>query len=330
MINILILSLLSTFFEEKSYSKMKQIWDSLTYYQKWFILSLMIVILLLLIVFTVWKWNFDITLISIILTIIYLSTSLLYYYFLTNAINKSDRSTMSLLSVLIIPMLLITDILLWYNVNMYHIIGVIFMLIIIIYSSWNGSINTKWIFWIIWLQLILTIWVTIYKYMITYYSSVEAISIIDAFITMVFFLWVIVIKLWFNWVKQCFEYNNIKIWINSSIWEIIALFSYLFWPASIVTAIRQIFRMFWWIVFGKYLFNEENFWKKIWNLAVLSIGVVIMNLQAFTVHANFLSNINLSLFKWDIHWYRTHLEETIYIDDFSSNFKFSSLPYYIE
>ena len=328
MINIFIISLVWTFLSESSTSKLKQVWENLTFYQKWFILNIIKIIFLILVLLSIWKWEFDFNVISITLLILYSLLWILFTYFAINAINKADRSTNSLFSVIILPILLFWDIMIWYDINMYHIIWVIFIVSVLILSSYKWSISTKWLSYVIWAQIVASMWITIYKFMITNYSSVEAISIIDSFLMLSIFFFIIIYNIWFNWVKDCLKINSLKIWFLSAIWQTLWLFAYLFWPASIVTAIKRMLQMFWWVMFWHFVFKEENFWKKIWNLAVLSIWIIIMNFQAINVNANFILNINLSLFKWDISWYKTHIEQTIDIDNFSNNIKHSNLPYY--
>lgn len=319
MINLLMLSALWTFFWESSSSKMKKIWEDLSFYQKWLIIEGVKIIFFIFLLYSIGSWSLELNLLSTILIALYIISCFLSIYFAMNAINIADRSTNSLFSVLVLPMLLFADILLWYEITTYHIIGVIFIVLILFFSSYNWSISTKWIYYVLWTQITAAFGITIYKYLITHYVSVEAIILVVSIFMVITFSIITIYNLWIKWLTVCFKYNNLQIWFLTSIWQTLWLFAYLFWPASIVTAIRRIFQMFWWVVFGKLLFHEENFWKKIWNLAVLSIGILIMNFQSFTVNANFLTDINLSLFKWDISWYKVHTEQIIDIENFSKN-----------
>ncbi len=321
MINLIILSWLWTFLSENASSRMKKIWEKLTFYQKWFILTLCKIFFTIFLLLTVWTWTLTLNNLSFLLIVLYSLLWILFTYFAMNAINKADRSTNSLFSVLVLPLLLISDILLWYNINIYHIIWVLFIVLILVLSTWKWPISTKWIKYIIWAQIVASIWITVYKYLITHFVSVETILLIDSLIMMSIFVSITIYKLWILWIRESLYFKNIKFWIFSGLWQTIWLFAYMFWPASIVTAIKRILQMSWWVVFWRFVFNEVNFWKKIANLWVLSIWVLIMNFQSISAHTSFLTDINTSLFRWDVNAYKQHLEQTFDVENFSENIK---------
>ncbi|HBA45016.1 TPA: hypothetical protein DCZ31_03465 [Patescibacteria group bacterium] len=80
----------------------------------------MIISLLILSFTRNFKFIFDIRLVFLFLVLII--SSILFNIFVIKAIENADRSTNGLLSILAIPLLLVSDIFLKYDITTYHII----------------------------------------------------------------------------------------------------------------------------------------------------------------------------------------------------------------
>ena len=86
---------------------------------------------------------------------------------------------------------------------------------------------------------------------------------------------------------------------------------FMFWPASVITALKRMLSMFWWVVMWKIYFHEERFFQKMTSVWIISFGVVIMNLPIIITNKELLTSVNTALLiKWDIKWYNQALKKS--------------------
>lgn len=310
MFESLILNWIWTFFGEKSSVEIKKIWNELKLIEKIHIANLfqIIISICILLITRNMKFNFDYMFLLIMAVIII--WNICFSYFVMHAIEKADRSTNWLFSVLAIPLLLVSDLLLRYNITPYHIIWIIFIITTLIFVSYKWSINLTWVKYTIATQIFSFVNIMVFKIAITKYASTEIMNILTSLIMLILsFSYIIFNKNSKQTLKNIYQTKYIKFgiywwlgWAFNSMW-------YIFGPASIITALKRILSMFWWVVMWKIYFHEEKFYQKLSSVAIISLWVVIMNLPTLISNKAMLTSVNSALLiKWDIKWYKQSLK----------------------
>lgn len=193
------------------------------------------------------------------------------------AIIKSDRSTSSFFRMATIPLLLIVDIILGYNLSNYQMVGMILLIITIVSIFINDGISKKGIGYVLFTAVVAVATLTLYKYNISRYNSVEAEQMIVLIALLVYFL--------FNALRikdQPFAYLKKRTYllqsIGSGVGTVLDSFAYLFAPASVITAAKRSGNILWTISSGYLFFREKGLHVKIAYFAVLIIGLILLAL----------------------------------------------------
>ncbi|MDD2565356.1 MAG: hypothetical protein PHZ26_00635 [Candidatus Gracilibacteria bacterium] len=310
MFESLILNGIGTFFGEKSAIEIKKIGNELKLIEKIHISNLfqIIISICILLITGNMRFNFDNTFLMIIIAMIIGSIG--FNYFVMQAIEKADRSTNGLFSVLSIPLLLVSDLFLNYGITTYHIIGIIFIITTLVFISFRGSINLTGVKYTIATQIFAFINIMLFKIAITKYASVELLNILISSIMFIFSLSFILIKSnSINNIKKIYKVKYIKFGIFGGLGGAFNSMGYVFGPASIITALKRILSMFWGVVMGKIYFHEEKFYQKLSSVAIIGLGVVIMNLPVLISNKVMLASVNSALLiKGDIKGYKQVLK----------------------
>jgi len=321
MFEALILNWIGTLFWEKSAIEIKSIWNTLKVHEKIHISNMfqMIISLLILSFTRNFKFVFDLRLVFLFLVLII--SSILFNIFVIKAIEKADRSTNGLLSILAIPLLLVSDIFLKYDITTYHIIWIIFIVTTLLTISLKWTINLKWAQFTLLTQVFAFINIMIFKFIITNYASTEILNIIMSFVLYIWSFALIFKKSdRFEVLSKVYDRKYIKFWVFWWLgWAFNSMW-FMFGPASVITALKRILSMFWWVVMWKIYFHEERFFQKMASVWVIAMWVVIMNFPIIVTNKALLTSVNTALLiKWDVKWYSQALKESNI--DLSKNFR---------
>lgn len=192
------------------------------------------------------------------------------------ALVRADRSTYSFIRTATIPLLFAVDILLGYAVGFGQAVGVliIFAAIFLFLMSRGvrhaGAVLTG----ITAVNAVATL--SLYKYNITHYNSVEAEQGIITLILIAYFGWFVFARARenpFQLLKKPFiAFQSLS---NGGA-SILEGFSYAFAPASLILAAERSSSIFWAIVSGNMYFHERAVVKKILFAFVLAVGFWLM------------------------------------------------------
>lgn len=319
IIQAIILILAGTFFSELGAVKMKKLWAQISPFQKGLILTFFQTLTTLLLLLFTQNRVFEVTVLSIAFTIFLIIWGYLFKVFMIKAIETADRSTNSIFSILAIPLILIGDLVIWYDVNIYQIIWVLFITVVLLITSFSWTISLKWVKYVLIANIVWFLNVTFLKYNITHFTSVESLIFTISIFTFLVFFFDILFREWIRPIINCIDKNYVIFGVFAGINGILVNFAYLFGPASIINAIKKVWLMLWWVIFGKLIFKEINFIRKFSSVSVLGFWVFIMNFQAFAGNIEFLTSINTKLLQWDISWYKKDLNKNIDKEKFSKN-----------
>jgi len=216
---------------------------------------------------------------SIPLLWIRLILEILQSYFTIIAIKHCDRSTFSFIRILTIPLLVIVDIILWYQFTTYSLIWIwIILFSFLVFNIKLKTINFTWWYFVLFTSVNAVFTLSLFKYSISYYwNSLE----IDQFIML---LWIFIFFIIYNYKKhkscalkliveeKIFLLQWLTIWILS----LLIGYSYLYLNASEARAITRAWEMFWATIAWTLFFKEKNIIKKLFFALCIIIWLIIM------------------------------------------------------
>lgn len=204
---------------------------------------------------------------------------ILQSYFTVLAIQKADRSTFSILRILTIPLLIISDIVMGYHLTTGSLVG---MCIIFMSFFWfnfqKNTLNfTAWKY-VLFTAINAVFTITLYKYSLTHYgNSVEidqGIMLLGSFVFFLIYNYThhksCALRL--IWQEKHFMILGITIGISS----LILSYSYVYLNSSEATMIKRAGEMFWSILSGYVFFWESHFNRKFILAICIIVGLFIM------------------------------------------------------
>ena len=233
-------------------------------------------ILFLLVIIALVKSSFVFDSRSIPVFVIYIILEILQVYFSLHATIEADRSTCGFLMILTIPLLLVVDFFLGYKIGIMSMIGMSVIIIGLIVLLINHGLNKKGVGYVLFTAINSVATISIYKYCITNYNSVEAQSIIT-FIFILIFLYIM--SIWkYKENPLRFLYKR-KLFVESfprGVSGVFVSFAYLYAPASIITSGKRGFSILWSIISGNRYFHEKHLMIKIISFTLIFIGLVML------------------------------------------------------
>jgi len=94
------------------------------------------------------------------------------------AVHHADRSTSSVMSMIAIPLLLVSDIVLGYGVSLRQIIGVGVLVVVLGVAIFRGEFSMKGMKYVISANLVSIATIIVFKYSTTHYASTEMMNLL--------------------------------------------------------------------------------------------------------------------------------------------------------
>jgi drug/metabolite transporter (DMT)-like permease len=195
-----------------------------------------------------------------------------------SAIQQADRSTFSFLRMLTIPLLLIVDFLLGYALSALQILGVFFIMTVPLYLFHKKGMSKKGKLLSLSSAILAVATISLYKFNITHFNSVEA----EQAMMYVILLVTIILTAWLRGHENVFRYLTHPLCIVQSLSAGVAgvcmSFAYAFAPASLVVALKRSFELLTSLLSGKILFHEKQFIPKVFASCVAILGIVLISI----------------------------------------------------
>jgi len=193
-----------------------------------------------------------------------------------HAISVASRSTFSFLRVVTLPLLLLIDFFLGYDIGAVQVIGIgIIVLALILGFSGNG-VNRTGSGFILFTAINGALTISLYKYNITHFNSVETEGLLIHGILLIYFfaaaLFIAHRNPFIYLTKPIFLLQSLAAGVGS----VILSFAYVFAPASVITTAKRSFELVWSILYGKIVFYEQRIWLKVAILGSLVIGLILL------------------------------------------------------
>lgn len=195
-------------------------------------------------------------------------------HFGLKGVELASRSTFGFLSTLTIPLLLIVDFFVGYSLSFQNIIGVVVILFALAFLTFNHGIGRKGIWYVILTSVLAVGTVSLFKYNITHFNSVEGEQMIFTGLLAIYFLVTAKFIAGENPIKFLKKKIILSQSISSGVGTVLESFAYLFATPSIVISIKRSARILWTVIFGNMYFREKH-------IAIKLVGFILFVIALF-------------------------------------------------
>ena len=192
------------------------------------------------------------------------------------AIVRADRSDFGPIRTLTIPLLFAADLALGYTIGTHQILGmgIIFGTIFALLSY--EQFKTKGLFLLIFTAVNAAITISLYKYDITHFNSVESEQSIVSIVLVLYFFILAVVRAHENPVQLLFKRTFFVQAVSGGLGSVFGSYAYSFAPTSIITAAMRAFAVLFSILSGKMYFKERGFVVKLLLFCAIAGGLVLL------------------------------------------------------
>lgn len=192
------------------------------------------------------------------------------------AVVLADRSTFGFIRTGTLPLLLAVDLFLGYPVAMPQIAGIALIICSLLVLSLNHGIKKRGFGYVAYSTVGAVATISLYKYNITYYNSVEA----EQFLMHLFLLsyfYVVALRVGRENPLRLLQQ---RVFFTQSfaagIGSVVMSFAYLFASASVITSAKRSLSVFWSILSGNIYFHEKHAVVKLVSFVLLVAGVALL------------------------------------------------------
>ncbi|EKE10912.1 MAG: hypothetical protein ACD_15C00177G0002 [uncultured bacterium] len=197
-------------------------------------------------------------------------------YVTVTAISRADRTTFGFIRIITIPLLLLVDVYLGYEITPLAMGGVFIIIMGLMALSLNKGIGKDGVGWVTFSAVNGVITISLFKYNITHFNSVVADQLLVYMMTLIFFTLFSVFREKENpfafLKKPQFLLQSVSVGIGG----IIESFAYNYGAASVITAAKRVGSIFWSVVSGGLYFHEQKIMVKILIFFILATGIVFL------------------------------------------------------
>lgn len=192
------------------------------------------------------------------------------------ALSKADRTTFTFVRILTIPLLLLVDLILGYALHLPQLLGITLIVISLGILLFKQGINKKGIGWVVFISLNAVATISLYKYNISHFNSVETEQFLMCGILFIYFCFLI---LWLD-KKNPFKLLGRPLFLAQSLTGgaggVLIGFAYNFTTASIATTAKRSSAIIWSMISGGLYFHEKKIIFKIIVLTFLIGGLILL------------------------------------------------------
>lgn len=192
------------------------------------------------------------------------------------AIKKATRSTFSFVRIGTIPLLLMVDLILGYTIGFNQFVGIGIIILGFAVLLINHGLKKKGI-WLVFFTMVNAVaTISLFKYNITHFNSVETEQIIVMSVLMIYML------LMASFIKKEHPIQFLKKRaffmqsVSSGIASVLLSFAYVFAPASIITTGKRSFAVLWAMLSGSFYFKEKKLMTKIAAFILITAGLIFL------------------------------------------------------
>lgn len=206
---------------------------------------------------------------------------ILQMIFSIKAIIAADRSTYGFVRVFTIPLLLFVDIVLGYSLTSSQITGVVIVSVSILLLFFSHGLRRQGIWWVLLSTVNAVFTLSLFKYNITHFNSVEVEQSIVQLILLVYFAIMVRRTSGENplalFRKTLFLFQS----ASQAAAGVLISFGYPFIPASVATGVERTTAVLFSVVSGHRYFDEQKLVQKLLALLLLIVGFAFLAGFAF-------------------------------------------------
>ena len=192
------------------------------------------------------------------------------------SIIVADRTTVSFVRMISIPLLLMVDLIIGYDLLLRNIWGIVLLLAALFVLLWRNPSGQKGLSIVLLGSVLAVVTTSLFKYNITFHNSVAAEQLIISIALLLYFFSFSTFKLkekpWHLLTQRTAQIQS----LTHGIAALLMSFAYLFAPASIIISLKRSLTVFWATASGRLVFHEKNIIRKIVALAIGIIGIALL------------------------------------------------------
>lgn len=192
------------------------------------------------------------------------------------AVIKAERSTFSFVRISTIILLLLVDLFLGYPISIYQMAGIVLISLTLLISFLNHGVDKKGLGFVLAVAILAVPTVSLYKYNISHFNSVEAEQFL-IHLMLLFYFFVMAMKLKKeNPAKFLAKPLFLGQSFSSGLGSVLGSFAYSFAPASIIIAGERSASILFSLVSGKIYFHEKHIVFKLIIFALVAGGIILL------------------------------------------------------
>ncbi len=193
-----------------------------------------------------------------------------------HAVTEADRSTFGFLMVGTIPLLLLVDIFLGYPLSFLAIVGISLIVLSLLLLFINHGLSKKGIGYVVFSTFNAFLTISIYKYLITNYNSVETQQFITTFILLISLFIMAIWKTNENPLRFVFKKQFILQSVSRGFATVLVSIAYLYAPTSIITGAKRGTSVLASVISGNKYFHEKHIIIKLISFIFVVLGLVLL------------------------------------------------------
>ncbi|OHA20404.1 MAG: hypothetical protein A2849_01345 [Candidatus Taylorbacteria bacterium RIFCSPHIGHO2_01_FULL_51_15] len=190
------------------------------------------------------------------------------------AITRADRSTYSFIRVGTIPLLLIVDLVLGYSISTFALIGISLILLVLILLFRSHDLKKDGMWFVMGTSILGAATLSLFKYNITHFNSVEAEESIVIAVLLVYFFCMALFVAKENPILLLKRPTVLAQSVSAGFANVLMSFAYLYGAASIITTAKRGLGVFFSILSGNFYFKERGIFIKIIALLAIVVGLI--------------------------------------------------------
>ncbi len=192
------------------------------------------------------------------------------------AIVKADRSTFGTIRTLTIPLLLGVDIVLGYTLHPQQLLGMSIIFVVIFFLLLSEGFKAKGLLLCLLTAVNAVATLSLFKYNITHFNSVESEEVIILLVLMLYFFLMATLVVRENPLRFLRRPAFLLQSGSSGAAVCVSSFAYAFAPASIIVTAVRAFGVLFAILSGKFYFKEKKFLLKLFLFTGILVGLVLV------------------------------------------------------
>jgi hypothetical protein len=193
-----------------------------------------------------------------------------------HAVVEAERSTFGFLMVGTIPLLLLVDIFLGYPIVFLSLIGISLIVVGLLFLFTNHGLSKKGMKYVLFSTFNAVATISIFKYLITNYNSVEAQQFVTSIILLIFLFIMAIWRSKENPLTFIFKKRFLYQSISRGFGVVLMSTAYLYAPASVITGAKRGTSVLASIVSGNKYFHEKHLIIKIISFMLVVVGLILL------------------------------------------------------